>query len=91
MKSPKFRLRKDDLSTVVTAPNIKSVWKNTVREAMKHQKKAHTKSKNTKTQEMMKVRNAEVRALVIRLEEHERHYAADIQRESRCADCEAFR
>jgi hypothetical protein len=37
MKSPKFRLRRDDLSNVVSAANIKSVWRNTVREAMKRQ------------------------------------------------------
>jgi hypothetical protein len=37
MKSPKFRLRSNDLSTVVTPAAIKRVWKDTVRQAMRRQ------------------------------------------------------
>ncbi len=37
MKSPKFRLRKQDLESVITTSNIKTTWKGTVRDAMKRQ------------------------------------------------------
>ena len=37
MKSPKFRLRKQDLEKIITAANIKSTWKSIVRDAMRRQ------------------------------------------------------
>lgn len=37
MKSPKFRLRKEDLAKIITESNIKITWKKVVRDAMRRQ------------------------------------------------------